>query len=63
MMVAAKVIGGGSAINGMFFDRGGPKDYDAWESLGNKGWGWKVLKEYFKKVRKEGLKRMHANQT
>ncbi|RPA84285.1 alcohol oxidase [Ascobolus immersus RN42] len=46
-VVAAKVIGGGSAINGMVFGRGGPKDYDAWEKLGNKGWGWKDMKKYF----------------
>jgi choline dehydrogenase-like flavoprotein len=53
-MVAGRVIGGASAINGMVFHRGGPKDYDAWENLGNKGWGWKDLKKYFIKVSNGG---------
>ncbi|KAJ3037172.1 hypothetical protein HDV00_001983 [Rhizophlyctis rosea] len=30
-----KTLGGGSAINGMFFDRASKADYDAWEILGN----------------------------
>ena len=47
---AAAVVGGGTVINGMFFDRGSAADYDAWESLGNPGWGWNDLLPYFKKV-------------
>lgn len=46
---AAHVVGGGSAINGMFFDRGSKGDYDLWEDLGNPGWGWNNLLPYFKK--------------
>lgn len=44
------VVGGGSVVNGMQFDRGSNADYDAWEDLGNKGWGWKGLEPYFKKT-------------
>ena len=29
--------------------RGSKGDYDGWESLGNKGWGWKGMAPYFKK--------------
>jgi choline dehydrogenase-like flavoprotein len=36
----------------MVFDRGAKADYDAWEALGNTGWGWKDLFEYFKKSAK-----------
>ncbi|KAJ4364088.1 hypothetical protein N0V83_009543 [Neocucurbitaria cava] len=43
----AKVLGGGSVINGMVYDRGSAADYDAWESLGNNGWGWDGMKPYF----------------
>ncbi|KAF8248110.1 alcohol oxidase [Wilcoxina mikolae CBS 423.85] len=46
---SAKVVGGGTAINGMFFDRGSKRDYDSWEKLGNKGWNWEGLEPYFKK--------------
>ena len=45
-----KVVGGSSVINGMFFDRGDAEDYNAWEKLGNPGWGWKDLLPFFKKV-------------
>lgn len=37
----------------MVFDRGAKSDYDGWETLGNKGWNWKNLLPYFKKVRKD----------
>jgi choline dehydrogenase-like flavoprotein len=43
------VVGGGSYVNGMQFDRGSNADYDAWAELGNEGWGWSGLEPYFKK--------------
>lgn len=43
------VVGGGSVVNGMAFDRASAADYDAWEKLGNNGWGWSSLLPYFKK--------------
>ena len=43
------IVGGSSAVNGMVFDRGAKEDYDAWEQLGNPGWGWDGLLPYFKK--------------
>lgn len=43
------VVGGGSSVNGMFFGRGSAADYDAWEKLGNPGWGWETMLKYFKK--------------
>jgi choline dehydrogenase-like flavoprotein len=48
---AGAVVGGGSAVNGMTYDRAAKADYDAWEELGNPGWGWKGLFPYFQKVR------------
>lgn len=45
------VVGGGTVVNGMFFNRGSAGDYDAWEKLGNPGWTWDDLLPYFKKVR------------
>ncbi|GME41592.1 Glucose-methanol-choline oxidoreductase, partial [Neofusicoccum parvum] len=49
---AAAVVGGGTVINGMFFDRAAAVDYDVWEQLGNPGWGWEGLLPYFKKMEK-----------
>lgn len=43
------VVGGGSVVNGMAFDRASAADYDAWERLGNVGWNWNNLLPYFKK--------------
>ena len=45
----ASVVGGGSVVNGMLADRGSKADYDAWEVLGNDGWGWDGLLPYFQK--------------
>ncbi|KAH8815544.1 putative choline dehydrogenase [Xylogone sp. PMI_703] len=44
-----KVLGGTSALNFMTWNRGCKEDYDAWEALGNPGWGWNDLVPYFKK--------------
>ena len=48
------VVGGGSVVNGMAFDRASAADYDAWERLGNVGWNWNNLLPYFKKVSRGG---------
>ena len=44
------VVGGGSILNGIVTTRGAQADYDAWETLGNPGWGWRDMLPYFKKV-------------
>ncbi len=45
-----KVIGGSSSINGMIYVRGNPQDYESWEQMGAKGWGWSGVEPYFLKM-------------
>jgi choline dehydrogenase-like flavoprotein len=45
-----KVVGGGSVLNKMIFNRGSIGDYERWEELGTKGWDWASLFPYFRKV-------------
>ncbi len=44
-----RVLGGCSSINGMIYMRGQAQDYDHWQQLGNKGWGWDDVLTYFLK--------------
>ncbi|KAK3370445.1 hypothetical protein B0H63DRAFT_440840 [Podospora didyma] len=48
-VAAAAVVGGGSVVNGMGYNRGSKADYNGWEALGNPGWGWNGLFQYFVK--------------
>lgn len=50
LATCARVVGGGSTINAMIFERGDVEDYEGWTSLGNEGWSWDNLLPYFKKV-------------
>jgi choline dehydrogenase-like flavoprotein len=58
LVVVGKVVGGSSAINGMFFDRGSRFDYDTWNRLqGDQSgsrkkdvdWSWNGVYPFFKK--------------
>jgi choline dehydrogenase-like flavoprotein len=41
LWLKGRTIGGSSSVNGMVYVRGAPADYDAWESAGCQGWGWR----------------------
>lgn len=45
-----KVIGGSSSINGMVFVRGHARDFDRWEEMGARGWGFADVLPYFKRM-------------
>jgi choline dehydrogenase len=45
-----KVIGGTSSINGMCYVRGHAGDFDEWEALGNRGWGYRHCLPYFRRA-------------
>jgi 5-(hydroxymethyl)furfural/furfural oxidase len=49
----ARVLGGGSSINGQLANRGAPSDYDEWAARGAIGWNWDNVLPYFKKVERD----------
>lgn len=46
----AKLLGGGSSINGLLANRGTPEDYDDWAERGAIGWSWKDVLPFFRKL-------------
>src|SRR5580698_3121373 len=49
----ARVLGGGSSINGQLANRGAPTDYAEWVEKGAAGWGWNDVLPFFKKVERD----------
>ncbi len=45
-----KTIGGSSSVNGTYYNRGQPQDYDHWHALGATGWHWENLEPYFREI-------------
>ncbi|MBL4582740.1 MAG: choline dehydrogenase [Gammaproteobacteria bacterium] len=45
-----KGLGGTSTINGMVYVRGNAHDFEEWEALGAKGWGYRNCLPYFKRA-------------
>jgi choline dehydrogenase len=50
-----KVQGGSGSINAMIFVRGQPHDFDDWAAAGNKGWSFKGVLPYFRKLESHPL--------
>jgi 5-(hydroxymethyl)furfural/furfural oxidase len=46
----ARILGGGSSINGICANRGSPYDYDEWAAKGAHGWSWSDVLPFFKKL-------------
>jgi choline dehydrogenase len=57
-----KMLGGSSSMNAMMYVRGHERDYDAWERLGNSGWGFDAVLPYFKRSERfeDGETRTHG---
>jgi choline dehydrogenase-like flavoprotein len=45
-----RLVGGSNIINGTLFVRGQEDDYNRWQAAGAKGWDWKGVLPYFKKL-------------
>jgi choline dehydrogenase-like flavoprotein len=61
----ARVMGGGSSINGLFALRGVPSDYTRWADAGVRSLSWEAVLPYFRKVeddrdRRDGAGNPHA---
>jgi choline dehydrogenase len=58
-----RILGGCSSINGMFYMRGHPGDFDEWRDLGCDGWGYADVLPYFRRSEKSwrGASFYHGN--
>lgn len=45
-----RMVGGGSAINGMVYIRGNRRDYDSWAEEGNVNWSYEKVLPFFRKA-------------
>ena len=58
-----KVLGGCSSINAAIYIRGAKQDYDLWQQMGNKNWGYDAVLPYFVKAEKGERKLDHYHGT
>jgi 5-(hydroxymethyl)furfural/furfural oxidase len=49
----ARVMGGGSTVNGQIAIRGLPSDYDEWEALGARGWSYAECLPFLRKLERD----------
>lgn len=47
---SARIVGGGSSINGMVYTRGDWRDFDQWAGLGAEGWSFDEVLPYFRRA-------------
>lgn len=60
----ARILGGGSSINGIGANRGAPSDFEEWKAKGATGWGWDDVLPFFRKLESDldyGDNDLHGN--
>ena len=45
-----KGLGGSSAVNGMWYLRGHPRDFDGWRDRGLTSWGWDAIEKAYREI-------------
>jgi len=45
-----RVVGGSSAINGLVWARGNPRDFDAWAEAGCAGWAYRDIEPLYRRI-------------
>jgi 5-(hydroxymethyl)furfural/furfural oxidase len=50
LLSQGRIMGGGGSVMGMIALRGTPEDYDEWETAGAKGWSWRHVLPYFRRL-------------
>lgn len=45
-----KGLGGSSAVNGMWYLRGQPRDFDGWRAMGLPSWGWDEIARAYREI-------------
>lgn len=45
-----RMLGGSGGLNAMQYFRGFPHDYDSWEEMGNRGWGFRQVRKVFERM-------------
>ncbi|MFE0463963.1 GMC family oxidoreductase [Kitasatospora sp. NPDC058965] len=49
-LIQGRMLGGGSSVNAMMYVRGNRHDFDHWAELGNRGWSYAEVLEYFRRA-------------
>lgn len=53
--IRGRGLGGSSAINGMIYVRGQPKDFDRWTELAGAEWSWEHMKRSYRSIEDHNL--------
>ncbi|XP_069680588.1 glucose dehydrogenase [FAD, quinone]-like [Periplaneta americana] len=56
-----KILGGTSVMNAMAYSRGNRRNYDSWAKIGNEGWDYENILNYFKKSERMSISSLESD--